>query len=100
MDRSIAVRGGPREEWRPLRLPQLVPEALAILACLAVIWGAVVFTLWQAHVSAIEAAQRQTATLARAFAEASERISTVIDRQLLALRVSVLEKGEAFDLKE
>jgi diguanylate cyclase (GGDEF)-like protein len=79
-------------------LLQLAPELLAILACVAVIWGAVWFTLWQARVAAVDAARSQTATLARAFAESSERISTVMDRELLTLRASFAEKGDAFDL--
>jgi len=78
----------------------LAPELLAILACVAVIWGAVAFTLWQANVAAVDAARRQTATLARAFAESTERISTVLDRELLALRASFLERGPAFNLLE
>ena len=76
------------------------PELLAILACVAVIWGAVWLTLWQARVAAVDAARSQTATLARAFAESSERISTVLDRELLALRASFAEQGSAFDLSE
>jgi len=78
----------------------LAPELLAILACVAVIWAAVAFTLWQANVAAVESARRETVTLARAFAESSERISTVLDRELLALRASFAEKGDAFDLME
>jgi diguanylate cyclase (GGDEF)-like protein len=84
--------------WR--RVLQLVPEGLAILACVAVIWGAVAFTLWQASDAAVVAARNQSATLARAFAESSERISTVLDRDLLALRARFAEKGDAFDLTD
>jgi diguanylate cyclase (GGDEF)-like protein len=79
---------------------RLVPEFLAVLACIAVIWGAVLFTLWQARVTAVDAARSQTATLARAFAESSERISTMLDRELLALRASFAEQGDAFNLLE
>ncbi len=100
MDGQIAGRSHTTEAWRPLRLLQLLPEVLAIVACAAAIWGAVAFTLWQAHSSALDAARRQTATLARAFAEASERITTGVDRQLLALRASMAEKGAAFDIRE
>jgi diguanylate cyclase (GGDEF)-like protein len=81
-------------------LLQLAPELLVILACVAVIWGAVWFTLWQARLAAIDAARSQTATLARAFAESSERISTVLDRELLALRASFAEQGSAFNLRD
>src|ERR1022692_3360631 len=84
--------------WR--RALQLAPELLAILAFVAVIWGAVAFTLWQAKVAAVRGARVETATLARAFAESSERISTVLDRQLLALRASFADKGSAFDLSD
>jgi diguanylate cyclase (GGDEF)-like protein len=79
---------------------QLLPEMLLIAACIAVIWGAVSFTLWQARVAAIASAGQQTATLARAFAESSERISANLDRELLALRAEFTELGGAFDLLE
>jgi diguanylate cyclase (GGDEF)-like protein len=95
--RGIAAHTSHRR-WH--RVLQMVPELLAILSCVAVIWGAVWFTLWQANISAVEAARQQTATLARAFAETSARISTVLDRELLAMRASAAEKGDAFDLKE
>jgi hypothetical protein len=84
--------------WSPAL--QLAPEFLAVLGAIAVIWGAISFTLWQGKTAAIDAARRETATLARAFAESSDRISTVMDRELLALRASYAEKGSAFDLAE
>jgi len=87
-------------ERRWHQMLNLAPELLAILACVAVIWCAVAFTLWQASGAAVEGARRQTATLARAFAESTERISTVLDRELLSLRASVQEHGAAFDLLE
>ena len=82
------------------RVIHLMPELLALLACILVIWGAVSFTLWQAYAAAVESAQQQTSTLARAFAESSARISTVLDRELLAMRASFAEKGSAFNLME
>ncbi|MGD0431551.1 MAG: EAL domain-containing protein [Acetobacteraceae bacterium] len=103
MDGTVGTIGGVAglTGERPLhRARQLAPELLAILACVAVIWGAVSFTLWQANEGAVEGAKRQTATLARAFAESSERISTVVDRELLALRASYAEKGSSFDLTQ
>jgi diguanylate cyclase (GGDEF)-like protein len=103
MDGTVGtIRGVARltDKRRWQRILQLAPESLAILACIAVIWGAVALTLWQANVAAVESARRQTVTLARAFAESSERISTVLDRELLALRASFAEKGGAFDLSE
>src|SRR5882757_5118207 len=84
--------------WRRLR--QLTPELLVLLACVVVIWGAVSLTLWQARFVAVDAAGHQTATLARAFAESSERISTVLDRDLLAMRADFKKVGAAFDLAE
>ena len=80
------------------RVLHLGPELLAVLGCIAIIWGAVAFTLVQAHDAAVASARRETATLARAFAESSNRISTVLDRELLALRASFAEKGSAFDV--
>jgi diguanylate cyclase (GGDEF)-like protein len=85
---------------RIYRLLQLAPEVLAILACVAMIWAVVIFALWQAKAAAIDSARQQTSTLARAFAESSERIATNLDRELLALRASFAEKGSAFDLPE
>lgn len=82
------------------RIVRLIPELAVILACIAVIWGAVSFTLWQASVAATRSAREQTATLARAFAESTERISADRDRELLSLRASFAEKGEKFDLAD
>jgi diguanylate cyclase (GGDEF)-like protein len=79
---------------------RLTPEFTAILACIAVVWGAVLFTLWQASADALQSAQQQTATLARAFAESTAHISADRDRELLGLRASFLEKANAFDLAE
>jgi hypothetical protein len=103
MDGTVGTISGVarlRGEQRWRRVLHLAPELLAILACVAVIWAAVAFTLWQANVAAVESARRETVTLARAFAESSERISTVLDRELLALRASFAEKGDAFNLVE
>lgn len=103
MDGTVGtIRGVARltEGRRRQRVLRLVPELLAILACVAVIWGAVVFALWQARVAAVQSARQQTATLARAFAESTERISADRDRDLLSLRASFAEKGSAFDLTE
>ena len=88
----------PGRRWQ--RILQLVPEFAAILACVAVIWSAVSFTLWQASVAAVQSARQQTATLARAFAESTGRISADRDRELLSLRASFAEKGNAFNLAE
>jgi diguanylate cyclase (GGDEF)-like protein len=103
MDGTVGtIRGVARlMDGRPSqRVLRLVPELAAILACIALIWGAVSFTLWQSSVAAVQFARQQTATLARAFAESSERISANRDRELLSLRASFAEKGSAFDLAE
>ncbi|HEX3990642.1 MAG TPA: EAL domain-containing protein [Acetobacteraceae bacterium] len=89
-----------RDGRRWLRALRLAPELLVILVCIAVMWGAVSFALWQARVAAVKSARQQTATLARAFAESTERISADRDRELLSLRASFAEKGSAFDLSE
>jgi diguanylate cyclase (GGDEF)-like protein len=80
------------------RASQMLPELLAILACVLVIWVAVGLALWQARSTAMESARHQTEALARAFAESTERISTVVDRELLAVRASITEQGDHFDL--
>jgi diguanylate cyclase (GGDEF)-like protein len=103
MDGTVGtIRGAARltgkRRWHGVM--QLAPELLVVLACVAVIWSAVSLTLWQAHGVAVDAARSQTATLARAFAESSERISAVLDRELLALRSGFAEKGSAFDLPD
>ena len=90
-------RGLPGRRW-VRQIGQLIPELLAIAACAGVIWGAVTFTLWQASDSATSAARDQTAILARAFAETTERIATVLDRELRALRTAIQEQGDTFDL--
>jgi diguanylate cyclase (GGDEF)-like protein len=93
---AARLRGGRRSP----NLRQLLPEFLAILACVTVIWAAVFLTLWQARDAAIETAERQATALSHAFAESTERISAALDRELLALRSSVAEKGGAFNLME
>jgi diguanylate cyclase (GGDEF)-like protein len=103
MDGTVGtIRGVTRlmdgRRWQ--RALRLVPEVAAILACLAVLWGAVAFALWQARIAAVQSARQQTATLARAFAESTERISADRDRELLSLRASFAEKDSAFDLMQ
>lgn len=103
MDGTVGtIRGVARltdgQRWH--RVVRLIPELAAILACVAVVWGAVSFALWQARVAAVQSARQQTATLARAFAESTGRISADRDRELLSLRASFAEKGNAFDLAE
>src|SRR5829696_532404 len=88
------------DQKRLRRVLQLLPECVALLGCVAVIWAAVAFTLWEARSAAVDSARHQTVNLAHAFAESSARISAALDRELLALRASVAEKGNAFDLME
>jgi len=80
------------------RFRQLLPECLAILGCLGLIWGVVVLTTLQMRANALNSAADETATLARAFSESSERISAELDQSLLAMRTAVREKGSDFDL--
>jgi diguanylate cyclase (GGDEF)-like protein len=87
-----------RGERRLAGLLRLAPELAVIAVCLAVIWAAVTFSIWQAREAAIESARRQTFALAQAFAESTERISTVLDRELLSLRAAYAEQGGAFNL--
>ena len=86
------------DEWRARRLRRLLPEMLVVLAGVMLIWSGVALMLWQARSAAVESATGQTITLARAFAESSQRIATVLDRHLLSLRAAIAEKGETFDL--
>ena len=80
------------------RSRQLAPECLAILGCLGLIWGVVGLTMLQLRANALSSAADETATLARAFGESSERISAELDQSLLAMRTAVQEKGGDFDL--
>ncbi len=82
---------------RPL-LPRVLPECVTIAACLVLIWAAVLFTLFQLKANVLHSAFEQTATLARAFAESSERISAELDHTLLAVRHGFAEQGDRFDL--
>jgi diguanylate cyclase (GGDEF)-like protein len=97
---TILGATGRTRKPRGHRWGQLVPELFAISACLAAIWAAVSLTLWQARTAATEAAQRQTTTLDHAFAESSSRIGEALDRQSLALRAAIAEKGNTFDLMQ
>jgi diguanylate cyclase (GGDEF)-like protein len=81
-------------------LVQILPECLTILGCLGLIWGAVLFAMFQLRTIALQSAADETAALARAFAESTERINAELDRSLLALRTAVLEKGDRLDLAD
>jgi len=76
----------------------LAAGGLVILGFLALIWGGVGFMLTQGRATAERSARLQTATLAHAYAESADRIATLVDRHLLALRAAFADKGDAFRL--
>ncbi|HTI82157.1 MAG TPA: EAL domain-containing protein [Acetobacteraceae bacterium] len=80
------------------QIRQILPELLMILACLGLIWGAVAFTLFQLRENARSSAVAETATLAQAFAESSERISSEVDQALRAIRHGFAEQNAKFSL--
>jgi diguanylate cyclase (GGDEF)-like protein len=77
----------------------LAAGGLVILGFLGLIWGGVWFMLAQGRATAEHAARLQTATLAHAYAESADRIATLVDRHLLALRAAFADKGDAFRLE-
>jgi diguanylate cyclase (GGDEF)-like protein len=78
---------------------QIVPECLAILVCLGLMWTGLLLALAQLKANALQTAMTETATLAQAYAESTERISLQLDHALLTVRRDFADKGERFDLR-
>lgn len=77
----------------------VAPECGATLCLLMLIWGGIWTMLSTEHISLQDEAARDTANLAHAFEENSQRILAGADQVLLALRSAYTRDGAAFNLR-
>ncbi len=77
----------------------VLPECVAMLVMLALIWAGIGNALLNARRNATDAAGRDTRNLAQAFSENTERIVAGADRALLSLRAAYVREGASFDLR-
>ena len=76
----------------------LLPECIAILFCISLIWISLWMPLTQERRDAEAAAVETTGNLARAFEENTERIVSGIDEILLSARAAYAEDEKDFDI--
>ncbi len=98
MTAITAAMSRPRDVVRDLR--PLVPEFLAVLALLALIWISISILLTRERQHAVDAALGTTAALAKAFEESTKRIITEVDQTLLSARASYMLEGDNFDIQK
>ena len=81
-------------------LRSILPEIIAILGLVALLWVSIGILLTRERQHAIDAAMNTTAVLAKAFEEGTKRIITEIDQTLLSARASYLMEGDDFDIQK
>ena len=77
-----------------------MPEILAILALIVLVWVNIGVLLTRERQHAVDDAMTDTAALAKAFEEGTKRIITEIDQTLLSARVSYQLEGDNFDIQK
>src|SRR5690348_3457855 len=102
---SCSLSGVPRL-WRLMRralfgrgLRSVLPEMLAILGLLSMIWVSTVIILARERAHELETARSMTAALSEAFAETTARIVSEVDQTLLSARTSLSQLGKDFDIQ-
>ena len=92
--------------WRLMRraligrgLRSVLPEMLAILGLLGMIWVSTVIILERERAHALETARSITVALSEAFAETTARIVSEVDQTLLSARTSLAQLGKDFDIQ-
>ena len=78
----------------------LLPEILAILALITLVWISIGVLLIREREHAVDAAMNTTSILSKAFEESTKRIITEIDQTLLSARTAYLLEGDGFDLQK
>ena len=78
----------------------VAPECAAIACLLALIWWGSFVTVRSQYDSALAGADRDTANLAHAFQENTQRIVAGADQVLMALRAAYQRDRDGFDLKD
>jgi diguanylate cyclase (GGDEF)-like protein len=76
----------------------VLPECLAIVGLLALIWFSTGEILSREHSHELEAARGMTEAVSKAFSETTTRIVSEIDQTLLNVRASYSELGPDFDI--
>jgi hypothetical protein len=80
-------------------LRSVLPEMLAILGLLGMIWVSTVIILKRERAHEQETARSMTVALSEAFAETTARIVSEVDQTLLSARTSVAQLGKDFDIQ-
>ena len=80
-------------------LRAVLPECLAIVGLLGMIWGSTTVILWREHAHELEVARGVTVALSKAFAETTTRIVSEVDQTLLSARTSYAQLGQDFDIQ-
>jgi diguanylate cyclase (GGDEF)-like protein len=81
-------------------LRALLPECIAILGLLALIWGSTGIILWREHAHEFEVARGTIGALSKAYAESTARIVSEIDQTILSARTSYAQLGANFDISK
>ena len=81
-------------------LGPLVPEILAVIGMIALIWISISVLLTRERQHAVDAAMSTTSALAKAFEEITKRIITEVDQTLLSARATYLLEGDSFDIQK
>jgi diguanylate cyclase (GGDEF)-like protein len=81
-------------------LKSILPETVAILGLVALLWSSIGILLTRERQHAIDAAMNTTAVLAKAFEEGTKRIITEVDQTLLSARTSYVLEGDNFDIQK
>jgi hypothetical protein len=100
-----AGRLGDARRWLASRLAGdngivLLPEIIAIFACIALIWVSLLLPLVQERRDAEREAVETTDNLARAFEQNTDRIVSGIDQILLSARAAYADNESGFDVRK
>lgn len=87
--RSVARNLGP-----------LLPEILAVIGMIALVWVSISILLTRERQHAVDAAMGTSAALAKAFEESTKRIITEVDQTLLSARASYQIEKNNFDIQK
>jgi diguanylate cyclase (GGDEF)-like protein len=80
-------------------LRSVLPECLAIICLLGMIWTSTGVIIWRERAHEMEEARGMTTALSKAFAETTARIVSEIDESLLNIRTSYAREGGDFDIQ-
>ena len=97
------IHGVPRLIRKPAFLVQearlLLPECMAILGLLGLVWLSTGLLLLREHSNELEVARGMATALSKAFVETTARIVSEVDQTLLSARTSYEQLGPEFDVE-